>query len=253
MDDLQRPGPTLSGGRADWELLRDETSFIVHDLKTPLAIILSNIAFLKPSVARDPERDGALADIESASRQALRMIANLLDLTKLESRQETPQRSMTRLSSVLRTVLDRRTVPAREGQITLTANVHADPLVEVDADLLLRVLDNILDNAFRFTPPQGRIELSAISLGGRVRITVGDSGPAIPVEYRERVFARFGQYEGVTHRMNVGLGLYFCRRAVERQGGTIRIESTPELPTQLVIELPTEETGQGAEMSIACR
>ena len=106
--------------------------------------------------------------------------------------------------------------------------------------MIERVVENVLDNALRYTPLNGRILLRAIPAPeGRpgVQIRIGNTGSRIPSELRAVVFEKFGQGPGGL-RTNLGLGMYFCRIAAEAHGGRIWIDEEPELPTVFVIELP---------------
>jgi signal transduction histidine kinase len=100
------------------------------------------------------------------------------------------------------------------------------------------VLENILDNSFRYTPVAGRISIS-VQFGHDVEITICNTGPAIPPEERLCIFEKFvrGRAEQPANG-NAGLGLYFCKRAIEAHGGRIRVHETAEWPTSFVIQLP---------------
>jgi two-component system sensor histidine kinase KdpD len=110
--------------------------------------------------------------------------------------------------------------------------VHADPA------LLQRVLENIVENAFRYTPPDGHIALSAHA-AGRVEIAVSNDGPTIPVGDRVRIFNKFARGESEPPRSgSAGLGLYFCKRVVEAHGGAIIVVESDRWPTSFKISLP---------------
>ena len=119
--------------------------------------------------------------------------------------------------------------------------------MQADRTLLQRVLENILDNAFRHTPRHGRIAITARPRRG-VEIVVSNDGPPIPLLERRRIFEKFqapgGQEEvgvgaGLGARAgNAGLGLYFCKRAIEAHGGAIDVVETLDWPTSFLINLP---------------
>jgi signal transduction histidine kinase len=113
--------------------------------------------------------------------------------------------------------------------------------VEIRADrtLLQRVLENILDNAFRYTSARGRIAVTLQSTNG-VEIAISNDGPVIPEPERLRIFEKFqrGPKDGASAG-NAGLGLYFCKRAVEAHGGGIHVVETKDWPTSFRISLPT--------------
>ena len=122
--------------------------------------------------------------------------------------------------------------------ISIDAPTGGAVRARVDAALLRRVIENIVDNSLRYTPASGRVALEART-NDSVRIAVSNSGPAIPAPERGRVFEKFAR--GTEERSsggNAGLGLYFCKRAVEALGGDIRVIETSEWPTSFVITLP---------------
>ena len=106
-----------------------------------------------------------------------------------------------------------------------------------DRVLLQRVIQNILDNSLRHTPEQGRMGIATHS-DGAIEIAISNSGPPIPPSDRLRIFEKFTRIDGGTTQGNAGLGLYFCKRAIEALGGTISVTETPEWPTSFVLRLP---------------
>ena len=104
--------------------------------------------------------------------------------------------------------------------------------------LLRRVVENLLDNALRHTPRGGRILLSG-QVQPRAEVRVSNTGRAIPREERGVIFEKFGRArDAIALRGNVGLGLYFCRRAAEAHGGSIRVEDLPGWAVSFVVEMP---------------
>jgi two-component system, OmpR family, heavy metal sensor histidine kinase CusS len=111
------------------------------------------------------------------------------------------------------------------------------PRVVADEDLLARVVDNLLDNALRYVPPQGRIQMEVREAGDRVQVRVGNDGPPVPPADQATIFDKFARAADSAH-MNLGLGLYFARIAMQAQGGRIWLEQSDELPTVFGLELP---------------
>ncbi len=127
---------------------------------------------------------------------------------------------------------------AREKRIALASEPGAALEVQADPALLQRVLENIVENAFRYTPPEGHIALSACT-AGRVEIAVSNDGPGIPVGDRVRIFNKFARGESEPPRSgSAGLGLYFCKRVVEAHGGAIAVVDSDRWPTSFKITLP---------------
>jgi two-component system, sensor histidine kinase and response regulator len=201
------------------------SSFIVHDLKNPVtamdlyAQVLLADADL-PQRARDAARH-----IRGDARSLMRMILNLLDISKAEEGRLAPRPSKLDLDALGRDVLEALELKARTAGVTVEHSFETSAAY-ADADLLKRVLENLLDNAIRHTPNGGRIVLSAIEAAGVTELRVEDDGPGIPIELRDRIFDPFVQIEGsaAASRSGRGLGLTFCRLAVEAHGGKIWIE-----------------------------
>jgi signal transduction histidine kinase len=161
----------------------------------------------------------------------------LLDLAKLEARQLQLKATEQPLRELVAPLVDDRKRFLAQRRVAIEATI-GDETVIVDKDLITRVVENILDNAARYTPAGGRIALfTAAGATHSVDLLVGNSGAAIPERERARIFEKFGQAEGA-QRTNLGLGLYFCRLVTEAHGGTIRIESLVDLPMVFRISLP---------------
>jgi signal transduction histidine kinase len=133
---------------------------------------------------------------------------------------------------------------AAEYRVQLCNEVPAEiPALFVDRGKINRVLTNLVDNALKFSPSGSRIVATArVYEGEKVLIQVLDHGPGIPEEYRERIFERFSQIPGIhARRRGTGLGLTFCRLAVEAHGGRIWVESGPSGGSAFNLTLPCNE------------
>ncbi len=235
-DELQARNEALERLQRDQ---RDLMSFIVHDLKTPLAVVWSNVDF-----ARDQLQGGsvplreALDEANRASRRLRAMIDDLLMMSRLEESEFPLNLEAISLSELLREVVHEYTQIAGEKNVQLLTPKPAGGQVRADRTLLQRVLENILDNSLRHTPAHGRVALAA-HVDADVMIAVSNSGPSIPAAERVRIFEKFTRLDKrALVRGNAGLGLYFCKRAVEALGGNIEVTETPEWPTSFVLHLP---------------
>jgi two-component system, OmpR family, heavy metal sensor histidine kinase CusS len=103
---------------------------------------------------------------------------------------------------------------------------------------MTRAIENVVDNALRYTPSGGTIALIATRVGDDVELAIGNDGPPIPAEARLAIFEKYGQAGRHSGRMNLGLGLYFCRLAAEAHAGTLELRETSEFPTLFVFRLP---------------
>jgi two-component system sensor histidine kinase/response regulator len=226
---------------AELQRLRDELSAtIVHDLKSPLSVVLSNLEYTlnDKRPVREEARRQALLDAQSAALRITRLLDNLLDLTRLESGQFLPRRGRVRVSELLEPVLEHHALISRERGVTVHTTVEAGLTLDADADLMLRVIENLFDNARRYTPPGGQIDVRAHTHLRSAQLSVGNTGPTIPRQARARIFEKYGQAERGSGRDHLGLGLYFCRLVLEAHGGTIRYEELPPLSSVFVLELP---------------
>jgi signal transduction histidine kinase len=166
------------------------------------------------------------------------MIDDLLILSRLEDSELPLHNEPIQVSDLLRDVLGEYVRRAAEKHVKLLTPDLTNSRVIADRGLLQRVIENLLDNSLRYTPEYGRVHI-ATRANDKVEIAVSNSGPSIPPLERQRIFEKFARVE--TRAMtcgNAGLGLYFCKRAVEALGGDIEVTETPEWPTSFVVHLP---------------
>ena len=221
------------------ERFRDEmAALIVHDLKNPLTVMLANVTFATEDPGLSSDTMDALRDTKSAGQRALRLLANLLDVTKMESGRLQPRRSRTPVSALVDPILRQRAHVAEARNIAVTRFIAADAEVNADFELMSRVVENVVDNALRYVPSGGHIAVRATVVPNAMQLRVGNSGPPIPLAARARIFEKFGQAGEAVGRMNLGLGLYFCRLAAEAHGGRMWVEETGDLPTVFALEVP---------------
>jgi signal transduction histidine kinase len=237
---------------------RELTELIVHDLKAPLSALCAGLHWVRGQLPSDrPELGEAIADADAAARRLGAMIGDLLAVSRLDQGDLPLRRQSVSLRSLFDLIAHTYTRRAAEKGIALTSdltdatgaegNDNAPVQVEVHADptLLQRVMENLVENALRYTRPNGQIQLSAVrraeSRARLVEIAVSNDGPPIPAPERARIFHKFARGEsdaGGAAAGSAGLGLYFCKRAVEAHGGAIAVVETPNWPTSFRITLP---------------
>jgi signal transduction histidine kinase len=170
------------------------------------------------------------------------MMLLLIDVSRLESGQMPVHKAECELNQIAQAVIDSHGPIAGNRRLTLSAE---EPIrVECDTDLVHRILDNLVNNALKFTPSGGVIEVSLAYSNGLSRLTVRDSGCGVPPEYRERIFEKFGQVQGKGAQLGTGLGLAFCKLAVNAHGGTIGVESEVGKGSSFWFTLPNAKTGE---------
>lgn len=218
-------------------------ALLVHDLRSPLAGIQGCLELLRAEI----EAVGGISspamwyldDAATLVDRTLGLVATILDVDELEE-------GLLRVAPVPVRMVDliertRVSVRAHYEVRQLRFDVTCDPelTVRLDPELFWRIFENLLDNAARFAPRGGRCTLSVRRDEAGVEIAVGNNGPPVPAAEREAIFGRFYQVEArrAAARANRGLGLYFCKLAVEAHGGSIRVESRAELGTVFVIRL----------------
>jgi signal transduction histidine kinase len=125
-------------------------------------------------------------------------------------------------------------------QLRFEVECAADLIVPLDRELFARVFENLLDNAARYAPRDGRCTVTALRDAEGVEIAVGNNGPPVPEAERKAIFGRYFQVEArrAAARANRGLGLYFCKLAVEAHGGTIHVEQRGDLGAVFVVRVP---------------
>ena len=211
------------------ETLRDSlVHMVVHDLRSPLAAISACLEVIKWDAEEQHRRELA-ADVETAlhaTRTIIRLVNSVLDVSKMEGSEMRLQLAQADIAAVARESVDE--LESLVGTRQLLREWPDDPVMAlVDRDVVARVMQNLLGNALKFTPGTGVITVSVEANEDMVRVGVTDTGPGIPREYRERVFEKFGQVEAMSRgqKFSTGLGLTFCRLAVEAHGGRIGVDS----------------------------
>jgi len=209
------------------EELRDNLlHMIVHDLKSPVGAVQMSAQLLQREFDLDAEARFYVERIAVCSDRVLDMIGALLDLHRLESGQLRLLLRERDLAEVVETCL--ADMASRLEAVQVDWHKPPDPRVAVcDGEMTRRVLVNLLDNAVRHVPRQGgRLSVRLNGKPGTVRVEVQDNGPGIASTHHQRIFEKFGQV-GPSERYGVGLGLAFCKLAVESHGGHIGVESEP--------------------------
>jgi len=212
------------------------TALIVHDLKNPLSSILSNVQYaLGQETLGTDERD-SLRDVLRASQSMVRMVMNLLDISRSEDGALVPHLAEFELPGLLSEIcseMERRIED--KGQKLELAVAPDVRVMTADRDLVRRILENLVDNAYKYGPRHATIRVEATLLpapregGGAdaVELRVRDEGEGIPLAFRQKIFEKYARVGGRSAhevRNSHGLGLVFCRRAVEVHGGEIWVE-----------------------------
>ena len=202
------------------------TSFVVHDLKNPVNGMDLHAQVLQREKGLSERARRSADSIRGEARALLRLVLNLLDISKSEEGRLLVRPAAVPLPALLADVVDAHRVEAEAAEVRLEQRTDVAQII-ADPDLFRRVIENLLDNAIRHAPAGSVVRIEASGRDGSVEVRVADHGSGIAPELRERVFDRFVQVEsrgGAASRAGRGLGLAFCKLAVEAHGGSIWIE-----------------------------
>jgi signal transduction histidine kinase len=219
------------------------SAFIVHDLKNPVAAMDLQAQVLLLDREASTRTKEAAKHIRTEARSLMRLILNLLDISKGEEGKLVARKSEVDLDALAKEALETVELKASMSEVALERALST-PKVRADPDLLRRVIENLLDNAIRHTQTGGRVVLGANADASETNIYVQDNGRGISSEMREKIFDPFVQVASgaSASRSGRGLGLTFCRLAIEAQGGKIWVEDANP-GARVCVSLPNQSAG----------
>ncbi len=219
------------------ETRQNLTSMIVHELRSPLQAVMGSMRLIgETASANNPLVEQATSVSQRAVKKLLNLVNNLLDLSRMERGEFVLDPTVEDVGAILRDAVEELMPLAREIGAVVQVNVPQPPLyTRADRDMLGRVVLNLLDNALKYTEPGTLVTVEAAvrppdaqQREPMVCISIADKGPGIPDEYKGHIFESFAHIPGQRgHRRSTGLGLAFCRLAVESHGGRIWVEDNP--------------------------
>lgn len=230
---------------AELERLRQETTdLIVHDLRSPLNCIEASLQLLQMILPEEVLAScGKIIDLALGScKDVLDLIDSLLEVARMESDEPVLELQPISLLALITDTVNRLRLLAEQYNITLELDAPAElPSIQGDGNKLERVLDNLLDNALKYTPEGGLITVAVRPVNGQVEVRVTDTGTGIPPEYQGRIFERFTRVPGSEgRRRGLGWGLAFCRSVIEAHGGRIWLESEVGQGSTFAFTIPVE-------------
>ena len=238
-DELQRLNAELS----EADRRKDEfLAVLAHELRNPLAPIRNAVHYLGLKASPDPALRNARDIIDRQIRHLVRLVDDLLDISRISSGKIGLQKERVSLSLIVTNAVEasRPAIESENHQLTVTLPSESVYL-EADLTRLAQVLQNLLNNAAKYTPPGGRIGLHSEFDGHSVAIRVVDSGIGIPREMLPRVFDMFTQVDRSIERSSggLGIGLTLVQRLVELHGGTVEARSEgPDKGSEFIVRLP---------------
>ena len=241
----------------------DLVHMIVHDLRGPLTGMVGYLDMLARDKANAPNFERDLCAAQKSTKALCDMVSALLDVSRLETGLMPLRCEASDVGQLTHLAIERlgaltygRRIsvqlpglptlvfgnPAHTGQFGERRQHIPEHLIMAHCDPTItgRILQNLLDNALKFTSSEGSIQITIVPEDSCVRLCIADNGPGIAPEYHEKVFQKFCQVEtrAVGSRRSTGLGLAFCKLAVEAQGGSIRLESRPGRGATFHVRLP---------------
>lgn len=224
------------------DLLRQELiANISHDLRTPLSVVQGYIETLhmKNDQLSVEEQQGYLKIISSGSERLSNLISQLFEYSKLESNQIQPLKEPFLISELANDIHRNYSILAQNKNIDLKLSMSDDiPLVFADISLVERAIQNLMDNAIKFTPENGKIVMKVKALKTHVEIVVQDSGPGIDKESQALIFERYRQTKIGKEKEGSGLGLAIVKKIMDIHDSEITVLSNPNEGTEFSFELP---------------
>jgi two-component system sensor histidine kinase/response regulator len=228
------------------EAARDTlTHMVVHDLRSPLTGLIGYIELLG-TIARETGNAEAMeytTDAQAIASRLTEMVSQVLDVSRLEAGRMPLSVAETDLVLLLPAAVGG--LGATPAGLSVIYELPNEPVpVSCDAGVIGRVVANLVGNAYKFTRRNGEVRIGLVQRNGRVRFSVTDQGPGVAPEYRERIFEKFGQVpsSGSAGARSSGLGLTFCKLAVEAHRGEVGVESAETGGARFWVELPPLQT-----------
>ncbi|MCX6005174.1 MAG: HAMP domain-containing sensor histidine kinase [Chloroflexi bacterium] len=222
------------------QTLRDFVADVSHELRTPLTSIKGFAQAIQDGTAQTKEAQVRAAGIiEEEAKRMIRLVNNLLELSRLESGQVEVKKEQLDIGEVVQQCQEIFALRAEEKKLFLVTEMDALPSVPGDIDRLEQVFNNLLDNAIKHTPQGGSITIRGCQVSKElIEISVIDTGPGISREQMSHLFERFYRAEGAAERTGTGLGLTIARQIILAHGGDIRVSSQTGKGAEFTVKLP---------------
>lgn len=219
----------------------DLTRMIIHDLRSPLSGISTAFNLFKNNLSLSDREKEILRAASDTTNDMQNMISSLLDISRMEEGKFPVFMKAYNLDTEIQNLITQMSIRLNNYQFEYKV-IGRQILLTFDSSLIVRILQNLLDNAIKFTPKQKPISLYVYFHSNRAEIHVKDSGFGIPLADQAKIFEKFGQLENgqVNARNSSGLGLTFCKLAMEAMGGTIQLESSEGIGSNFILTIPIQ-------------
>ena len=223
------------------QLRADFVSLVSHELLSPMAAVIGAARTLQSrwrSLAPE-QREAFLALVADETSRLAELVGDVLDTSRLEAGTFSYRFEDLDLAGLVRDTVD--TAAFVQQDVTVVASISGPlPAIRGDRQRLRQVLANLIDNAVKYSPDGGEVQVRAAAENGTVRISVGDSGPGIAADQQDRIFEKFGRGDvGGGSKPGTGLGLFIARSIAEAHGGTLAVSSRPGAGSTFTLELPS--------------
>ena len=244
-----------SGDRVQWiehdltsemaleQLRHDLSAMVYHDMRGPLGNVSTSLGALQRLLEDHPNANvQSFLDVAVRSERAVhRMIDALLDVQRLEEGSRFIDRASTSINTLIENGIQQfQPIAEEKGVLLRTALADDLPLIYIDSNLIERVIVNLIDNAIKYTESGDQVIVSSASSGREVYVRVKDTGPGIPPEAQASIFDKYARVKNRNRAQGVGLGLAFCKLAVEAHAGRIWVRSDSSTGSTFTLALPLE-------------
>ncbi|NLN41567.1 MAG: HAMP domain-containing histidine kinase [Clostridiales bacterium] len=216
-------------------------SNVSHELRTPLTAIKGYSEFLADEIGDRPDLKKAIFHLKKESDRLAKLVDEVLTLSRLETDREVFHFNRLNLSTLIMDTIEKMLLRAQKYEIKIITNVVPEVYVRGDKEKLVQVFVNLLDNAFKFSPPLSTVRVSLYKETAEAILMIVDQGIGIPEKDRSKVFQRFYRAENAHSTSGTGLGLSIVKHIMDAHSGSIKLAEGTEGGTTVILRLPIED------------